>query len=169
MRQKLAGEQNKGRGAQGALNQERETRDQCRVSESREWQQYTREREEQIAFEQSEPYPSPMPEPDPLTQPVPAAQEGGMKAKTKVSVEEYRSRRLQKEAAEVKEKRDHEEQCQQRELMEARKAEQAGVLSSRCDLISLKSIKVFQYSNRACVLLSLQFQVHIRPSQVNSK
>ena len=73
-----------------------------------------------------------MPEPDPLTQPESAVQEGGVKAKTKVSVEEYRSRRLQKEAAEVKERRDREskrlleeEQCQQRELMQARKAKQA--------------------------------------------
>ena len=41
-----------------------------------------------------------------------------MKAKTKVSVEEYRSRHLQKEATEAKERRD-------RELMEARKAEHA--------------------------------------------
>ena len=132
MRQKLAEEQNKGRGAQGTLNQERETRDQRRVSESRERQQYAREREEQIAFEQSEPYPSPMSEPDPPTQPVSASQEGGMKAKTKVSMEEYRSRRLQKEAAEAKEKCDRESKClleeeqrQQRELIEARKAEQA--------------------------------------------
>ena len=132
MRQKLVEEQNKGRGAQGALNQERETRDQCRVSESHEQQQYAREREEQIAFEQSEPYPSPMSEPDPPTQPVSASQEGGVKAKTKVSMEEYRSRRLQREAAEVKEKRDQEskrlleeEQHQQRELIEARKAKQA--------------------------------------------
>ena len=118
LRQKLAAEQDKGRGAQGALNQERETRDQHRVSESREWQQYTREREEQIAFEQSEPYPSPMYEPDPPTQTASAMQEGGVKAKTKVSLEEYRDRCLQKEAAEAKERRD-------RELMEARKAEHA--------------------------------------------
>ena len=73
-----------------------------------------------------------MPEPDPLTQLESATQEDGMKAKTKVSVEEYRSRRLQKEAAEAKERRDHESKClleeeqrQQRELMEARKAEHA--------------------------------------------
>ena len=69
-------------------------------------------------FEQSEPYLSPTPEPDPPTQTASAMQEGGVKAKTKVSVEEYRSRRLQKEAAEAKERRDH-------ELMEARKAEHA--------------------------------------------
>ena len=73
-----------------------------------------------------------MPEPDSPTQTVSAAQEGGMKAKMKVSVEEYRSRHLQKEAAEAKERRDHEskhlleeEQRQQRELMEVRKAEHA--------------------------------------------
>ena len=132
MRQKLAGEQNKGWGAQGTLNQERETRDQHRVSESREWQQYTREREEQIAFEQSEPYPSPMSEPDPLSQLVSTLQGGDVKAKTKVSMEEYRSRCLQKEAAEAKEKRDQEskhlleeEQRQQRETIEAMKVEQA--------------------------------------------
>ena len=65
MRQKLTEEQNKERGAQGALNEERETRDQCQVSESCERQQYAREREEQIAFQQSEPYLSPMSEPDP--------------------------------------------------------------------------------------------------------
>ena len=132
MRQKLAEEQNKGRGAQGAFDQERETRDQQRVSESREWQQYARAREEQITFQQSEPYPSPMSEPDPPTPLVSASQGGGMKAKTKVSMQEYRSRRLQKEATEAKEKRDREskslleeEQRQQRESIEARKVEQA--------------------------------------------
>ena len=118
LRRKLAAEQDKGRGAQGALNQERETRDQRRISESRERQQYAREREEQIAFEQTEPYPSPTPEMDPPTQTASATQEGGVRAKTKVSLEEYRDRRLQKEAAEAKERRDREE-------MEARKAEHA--------------------------------------------
>ena len=55
-----------------------------------------------------------------------------MKAKTKVSMEEYRSRQLQKEAAKQKEKHDQEsrclleeEQCQQRELIEAEKVKQA--------------------------------------------
>ena len=84
-------EQNKGRGAEGAFDQERETHDQCRQSESWEQQQYAREREEEIEFQQSEPYPSPMSEPDPLTRPVPPSQEG-MKGKTKVSISEYRSR-----------------------------------------------------------------------------
>ena len=132
MRQKLAEEQNKGRGATGAFNQECETRNQCRESESRERQQYAREREEQIAFQQSEPYPSPMSEPDPPTRPVSPSQGGGAKAKTKVSMEEYRSRCLQKEAAKEKEKRNQEskrlleeEQRQQRESIEAQKLKHA--------------------------------------------
>ena len=79
-------EQNKGRGAQGAFNQERETRDQCQESESLERQQYAREREEQIEFQQSEPYPSS--EPDSPTQPEPSSR-GGIKPKTKVSLEDY--------------------------------------------------------------------------------
>ena len=131
MRQKLAEEQ-KGRGAQGAFNQERETHDQRRVSESCERQQYAREREEQMAFQQSEPYPSPMSEPDPPTRPVSPSQGGGVKAKTKVSMEEYRSRHLQREATEEREKRDweserllEEEQRQQRESIEAKKVKQA--------------------------------------------
>ena len=114
----MAAEQDKGRGTQGTLNQERETHDQRRLSESREWQQYAREQEEQITFEQTEPYPSPTPETDPPTQTASATQIGGVRAKTKVSLEEYRDRRLQKEATKAKERRDHEE-------MEARKAEQA--------------------------------------------
>ena len=64
MRQKSAEEQTKGRGAQGAPNQECDRR---RESESRERQQYARDREKQIEFQQSEPYPSPMSEPDPPT------------------------------------------------------------------------------------------------------
>ena len=67
MRRKMSEEQNKGRGAEGAFDQERETHDQRRESESRERQEYTREREEEIEFQQSEPYPSPMSEPDPPT------------------------------------------------------------------------------------------------------
>ena len=71
LRQKLAEEQNKGRGAQGTFNQERETRDQRRESELLERQQYAREREEQIEFQQSESYPSS--EPDSPTQPEPSS------------------------------------------------------------------------------------------------
>ena len=73
MRQKLAEEQNKGRGAQGAFNQERETRNQHRESESHERQQYAREREEQIEVQQLEHYLSPISEPDPPTQPEPSS------------------------------------------------------------------------------------------------
>ena len=110
MRQKLAEEQNKGRGAQGAFNQKRETHDQHRESESHERQQYAREREDQIEFQQSEPYPSPISEPDPPTQPEPSSQ-GGAKPKTKVSLEDYRSRQLQKEAAKEKKERGRESEC----------------------------------------------------------
>ena len=67
VRQKLQEEQNKGRGAQGTSDQERVTRDQRRESESHEQQKYAREREEQIDFEQLEPYPLPISEPDPPT------------------------------------------------------------------------------------------------------
>ena len=150
MKQKLAEEQDKGRGAQGTLNQERETCDQCHVSESREWQQYAREREEQIVFEQSEPYPSPMSEPDPPT-PVSTLQGGGVKAKTKVSMGEYRSRRLQKEATEAKEKRDRESkrlleegQRQQRESIEARKVEQARLHKIEIQQVEIARIKYKQ-------------------------
>ena len=129
MRQKLAEEQNKGRGAQGAFNQERETRDQRRELESHERQQYAREREEQIEFQQSEPYLSPISEPDPPTQPEPSSRVGA-KPKMKVSLEDYRSRQLQKKATKVKEERDQEsrrlleEEQSQRELVEAKKVKQ---------------------------------------------
>ena len=64
---------------------------------------------------------------NPPTQPVSPSQEGGTKAKTKVSMAEYRSRQLQQEAAREKE-RDGESECllrevqhQQRELIKAQK------------------------------------------------
>ena len=124
----MSEEQNKGRGAKGAFDQEQETRDQRRESESQERQQYAREREEEIEFQQSEPYPSPMLEPDPPTRPVSPSQEGGTKGKTKVSMSEYRSRRLQQEATREREECDREserllkeEQRWQRELIEAQK------------------------------------------------
>ena len=130
MREKLAEEQNKGRGTQGAFNQERATCDQRRESESCKWQKYARKREEQIDFQQSEPYPSPISEPDPPTRPESSSQ-GGAKPKTKVSLEDYRSRQLQKEATKVKEECDREsrrlleEEQSQRELVEAKKVKQA--------------------------------------------
>ena len=99
VRQKMLEEQNKGRGAIGAFNQEWETHDKCQESESRERQEYTREREEEIEYQQLEPYPSPMSESDPPTRPASPPQGDGAKAKTKVSMSEYRSRRLQQEAA----------------------------------------------------------------------
>ena len=83
LRQKLAEGQDQGRGAQGAFNQERETRDQCRESESLKRQQYAREREEQIESQQSEPYPSS--EPDSPIRPEPTSQ-GGAKPKAKLSL-----------------------------------------------------------------------------------
>ena len=57
MRRKLLEEQSKGKDAQGAFDQERETCDRRRESESREWQEYAREREEAIEVQQSEPSP----------------------------------------------------------------------------------------------------------------
>ena len=128
----MSEEQNKGRGAEGAFDQERETRDQRRESESREQQEYTREREEEIEYQQSEPYPSPMSESDPPTRPVSPSQRDSTKAKTKMSMSEYRSRQLQQEAAREREERDREserllkeEQCRQRESIEFQKLELA--------------------------------------------
>ena len=92
-------EQNKGRGAIGTFDQERETHDKRRESESQEQQEYAREREEEIEYQQSEAYPSPMSEFDPPTRPASPPQGDGVKAKMKVSMSEYRSRRLQQEAA----------------------------------------------------------------------
>ena len=73
-----------------------------------------------------------MSEPDPPTRPVSSSQGGGTKAKTKVSMEQYRSRCLQKKATKEKEKRDWESKClleeeqrQQRESIEAKKVEEA--------------------------------------------
>ena len=123
MRQKSAEEQTKGRGTQGASNQERDRR---RESESWERQQYARDREEQIEFQQSEPYPSPMSQPDPPTQPEPSSR-GGAKAKTKVTLEDYRSRQLQKETPKEKDRRDQESErlLDEHKSIEARKVEQA--------------------------------------------
>ena len=73
-----------------------------------------------------------MSEPDPPTRPVSPSQEGGVKAKMKVSMSEYRSRRLQQEAAQEREEHDwelerllKEEQRRQRETIEAQKLELA--------------------------------------------
>ena len=67
-----------------------------------------------------------MSEPDPPTQPEPSSR-GGAKAKTKVTLEDYRSRQLQKEAPKEKDKRDQESErlSDERESIEAKKVEQA--------------------------------------------
>ena len=106
----MSEEQNKGRGGEGTFDQERKTCDQCRESESWERQEYAREREEEIEYQQSEPYLLPMSESDPPTGPVSPLQGDGTKAKTKVSMSEYRSRQLQQEAARERE-RDRESEC----------------------------------------------------------
>ena len=101
---------------QALTNQhERATRDQRRESESRERQWYAREQEEQIDFEQSEPYPMPMSEPDLPAEPDPPAESNpptesdptietdppaelepssldDTNPKVKISLEEYRGR-----------------------------------------------------------------------------
>ena len=106
-RQKMD-EENRARGEpqtafEQALAQQREraTRDQRWESESRERQCYAREWEEQIDFEQSEPYPMPMLEPDPPAQPE-LSSRSDTKPKTKISLEEYRDRQSQEQSAEAK-------------------------------------------------------------------
>ena len=79
-------------------------------------------------MQQSEPYPSPMSESDPPTIPVSPSQEGGTKAKTKVSMAEYKSRQQQQEATQKERDGESEHllrkaQCRQRESIEAQKLE----------------------------------------------
>ena len=114
-------EQQKGRGAIGTSDHERETRDRRRESESREQQEYAREREEEIENQQSEVYPLLMPEFDPPTQPASLPQGDGTKAKTTMSVQDYRSIRLQQEATREGEEHDRELECQQKEEMRRQK------------------------------------------------
>ena len=89
-----------------ANQRERATRDQRRESELRERQRYTREREEQIDYEQLEPYPMPMSEPDPPAESDPPAEpdlpaepepssQDDTNPKVKISLEEYRERSAQ--------------------------------------------------------------------------
>ena len=103
-----------------ALTNQREqpTCDQHHESESRECQRYAREREEQIDFEQSEPYPMPMSEPDPPAESDPTTESNppaksdptvetdppaelepssldDTNPKVKISLEEYRERSAQ--------------------------------------------------------------------------
>ena len=119
----MSEQQNRNRGAIGASDHESETRDKRRESESQERQEYTREREEELENQQSGDYSLPMPEFDPPTQLASLPQEGGTKAKTKMSVQDYRSMRLQQEATREKEERDWELERQQREEMRRQKEE----------------------------------------------
>ena len=125
-------EENKGRGTMGAFDQEWETHDRRRESESREQQKYAKEREEEIEYQQSEAYPSPMSESDPPTRLASPPQGDGAKAKTKVSMLEYRSRQLQQEATREREECDqeserrlNEEKRRQKETIESLKEELA--------------------------------------------
>ena len=149
MRRKMSEEQNNGRGAEGTFDQEWETRDQCRESESRERQEYAREREE-IEYQQSETYPSPMSESNPPTRPVFPSQRDGVKAKTKVSMSEYKSRQLQQEAARERERdreSEHllkEEQRRQRESIEFQKFELARQHEIEIQQVEIAQIKYEQ-------------------------
>ena len=74
-----------------------------------------------------------------------------MKAKTKVSMSEYRSRRLQQEAAREKEEHDRESECllkeeqqQQRELIEAQKLELARLYEIEIQQAEIARIKYEQ-------------------------
>ena len=140
MRRKMSEEQNKGRGTKGAFDQEQETRNQRRESESRERQEYAREREEEIEYQQSEPYPSPMSESNPPTQPVSALQGDGAKAKTKVSMSEYRSRRLQQEAAQEREECDRESE----RLLKEQQRRQREAIEAQLELARLHKIEIQQ-------------------------
>ena len=141
VRRGMLEEQNKGRGAIGAFSQERETRDKHRESESQEQQEYTREREEEIEYQQSEAYPSPMSESDPPTRPASPPQGDGMKAKTKVSMSEYRSRRLQQEAALEREEHDRESE---RRLSEEKRRQKEAIEFLKEELVHQHEIKIQQ-------------------------
>ena len=67
-----------------------------------------------------------MSQPDPPTQPEPSSS-GGTKAKMKVTLEDYRSRQLQKETPKEKDRHNQESECllDERKSIEARKVEQA--------------------------------------------
>ena len=140
MRRKMSEEQNKGRGAEGTFDQERETRDWRWESESRERQEYAREREEEIEYQQSEPYLSPMSESDPPTRLVSPSQGDGAKAKTKVSMSEYRSRRLQQEATREREKRDRESE----RLLKEQQQWQREAIEAQLELTRLHEIEIQQ-------------------------
>ena len=133
-RQKMD-EENRARGQpqtafEQALVQQREraTRDQRRESELSERQRYTREREEQIDFKQSEPYPMLMSEADPA-EPEPSSR-GDTKPKAKISLEEYRDRQRleqsqeQSAEAKVKQARMHEIKIQEQLHLEQERVQE---------------------------------------------
>ena len=125
--------------------------------ESLERQQYTREREEQIEFQQSEPYPSS--EPDSPTQPEPSSR-GGTKSKTKLSLKDYRSRQLQKEAAKEKE---------ERESIEAKKVKQARLHKIKIQQAEVARIKQEQeqlHLEQECVWKEQEANAALLASQV---
>ena len=91
-----------------------------------------------------------MSESDPPTRPVSPSQSDGTKAKTKVSMSEYRSRQLQQEAAQEQE-RDREskrllkeEQCRQTELIEFQKLELAHIHEIEVQQAEIARIKYEQ-------------------------
>ena len=118
--------------AQALVQQrERATHDQRRESESWEHQRYAQEREEQIDFEQSEPYPMPMSEADP-EEPEPSPRDDTT-PKAKISLEEYRDRQCleqsQEQSAEarVKQARMHEVRIQEQIRLEQERAQEEEV------------------------------------------
>ena len=103
--------------------------------------------------------------PDPPTRPVSPSQEGSAKAKTKVSMVEYRSRQLQQEATQERVERDRESerlsregQHRQRESIEAQKLELACLHEIEIQQAEIARIKYEQEQ------LRLQ-QEHVREEQ----
>ena len=82
-----------------------------------------------------------MSEPDPPTRPVSPSQEGGMKAKTKVSMSEYKSRRLQQEAAREREECDRESECL---LKEEQRWQRESIEAQKLKLACLHKIEIQQ-------------------------
>ena len=82
-----------------------------------------------------------MSEPDPPTGPVSPSQGDGVKAKTKVSMSEYRSRRLQQEAAREREERDRESE---RRLNEEKRRQKESIEFQKQELAYQHEIKIQQ-------------------------
>ena len=82
-----------------------------------------------------------MSEPDPPTRPVSPSQEGGTKAKMKVSMSEYRSRRLQQEATREREEHDRESE---RLLKEEQRCQRESIEAQKLELARLHEIEIQQ-------------------------